>query len=659
MREDFQLRACSGKRVPKSCNVKGNNDNNVPIDIDSDELDDVVIIDAPDSLRQNFEGSSVLRRREKFPLRGIISIDDDETTNMDEPCIDMADCGGDLDSDASSSRSCHAAEYMWKSVDSTDDECQVVHEKKPAFNFSRCKQTYSRTAPSRNLQNHYGLNSESESGSSGSDCSDCELMEGSLGKLREQWEKASMRRKCNSGFEDEASPSGSHNGTNGNVAEDNRTPSVCSDSSNGNVQMGSASAFPATGNGDLAEVSFSPEMESVFVGTSQKLNGESYPGLRSDSTVRTPSSQCKQSAQYREETSNEYSHGGAAFYNKASYQQPSVWSYGGQRSDKEYNTKFWFMDKEKNAMGKMHADSQYTGVQNANASMCNGKCPSERHADHEKVLKRKDETPATIFRNIHLKESEQGTGFKGRGKRVSGGPLACDPQSSDGLHGKDGLYASMKKSKQGMPHLEEEQELLITPSTSAGNPYDDRGQLCIPTGATPSSAEGDIINDREKLKETDEYKRAVEEEWASRQRQLQIQAEEAQRLRKRRKAESMRVLDMARRQKERVEEMRETQKKDEEKMSLKEQFRVEVLKELNKLEMTCIDMASLLRGLGIHVGGGFHPLSNEVHAAYKRALLKFHPDRASRTDIRQQVEAEEKFKLVSRMKEKFLSTSCY
>ncbi len=48
-----------------------------------------------------------------------------------------------------------------------------------------------------------------------------------------------------------------------------------------------------------------------------------------------------------------------------------------------------------------------------------------------------------------------------------------------------------------------------------------------------------------------------------------------------------------------------------------------------------------------------------MHAAYKRALLKFHPDRASKTDIRQQVEAEEKFKLISRMKEKLLGTSCY
>eukprot|EP00258_Populus_trichocarpa_P033250 XP_024449269.1 uncharacterized protein LOC112326161 isoform X1 [Populus trichocarpa] len=116
---------------------------------------------------------------------------------------------------------------------------------------------------------------------------------------------------------------------------------------------------------------------------------------------------------------------------------------------------------------------------------------------------------------------------------------------------------------------------------------------------------------------------------------------------------------MERRQKQRVEEMRETQKKDEENLNIKERFRVEVRKELYRLEVTCINMASLLRGLGIHVEGGFQPLPNQVHAAYKRALLKFHPDRASKTDIRRQVEAEEKFKLISRMKEKFLSTSCY
>jgi DnaJ-class molecular chaperone len=42
-----------------------------------------------------------------------------------------------------------------------------------------------------------------------------------------------------------------------------------------------------------------------------------------------------------------------------------------------------------------------------------------------------------------------------------------------------------------------------------------------------------------------------------------------------------------------------------------------------------------------------------VQTAYKKAVLKFHPDRASKSDIRQQVEAEEKFKLISRMNKNF------
>ncbi|PKU81123.1 hypothetical protein MA16_Dca014006 [Dendrobium catenatum] len=163
-----------------------------------------------------------------------------------------------------------------------------------------------------------------------------------------------------------------------------------------------------------------------------------------------------------------------------------------------------------------------------------------------------------------------------------------------------------------------------------------------------------LIGERERHKETDEYKRAAEEEWASRQRQLQIQAEEAQRLRKRRKAETMRLLDMEKRQKQRLEEIRDLQKKDEETIQLKERIRTEVIKDLKRVEMTCRDMASVLRALGIHVKGGFSPTVNEINAAYKQALLRFHPDRASRTDIRQQVEAEEKFKLISRLKEKLL-----
>ncbi|KAF3650079.1 hypothetical protein FXO37_18622 [Capsicum annuum] len=130
-----------------------------------------------------------------------------------------------------------------------------------------------------------------------------------------------------------------------------------------------------------------------------------------------------------------------------------------------------------------------------------------------------------------------------------------------------------------------------------------------------------------------------------------VEEEEARKLKellKREEAERIRLAELEKRKKQRVEEMREAQKKDLENTKLKEQIRAEVGKELSKLEETCHDMASVLRGLGITVSNG---TSNEVRVAYKKALMKFHPDKTSQSDIRQQVEAEEKFKLISRMKD--------
>ncbi|KAL6637869.1 hypothetical protein ACP70R_025441 [Stipagrostis hirtigluma subsp. patula] len=155
-----------------------------------------------------------------------------------------------------------------------------------------------------------------------------------------------------------------------------------------------------------------------------------------------------------------------------------------------------------------------------------------------------------------------------------------------------------------------------------------------------------LIGEREKHKESAEYKRAAEEEWASRQRHLQIMAEEAKKLRKRKKAEALRLRDMEKRQKQRLQEVRESQKKNEEDIQLKEQYRGTVRKELEDMERRYRDMGSILRVLGIPVEGG------KVKAAYKQAYLKFHPDRVSRSDIYQQVKAEETFKFILRLKEK-------
>ncbi|KAL8227725.1 hypothetical protein R6Q57_015309 [Mikania cordata] len=163
------------------------------------------------------------------------------------------------------------------------------------------------------------------------------------------------------------------------------------------------------------------------------------------------------------------------------------------------------------------------------------------------------------------------------------------------------------------------------------------------------------VHERKKSKDTIEYKQAQEEELSARQLALKLQAEEARQQRhllKRKKDEKSRLLDIKKRQKRRVEEMRESQKQDAGNIYKKEVYRIEVHQNLKKLELTCNDMASLLCALVIFVNSPC-ATSDQIHSAYKRALLRFHPDRArSGADIRQQVEDEEKFKLILRMKDK-------
>ncbi|CAH1416683.1 unnamed protein product [Lactuca virosa] len=153
-------------------------------------------------------------------------------------------------------------------------------------------------------------------------------------------------------------------------------------------------------------------------------------------------------------------------------------------------------------------------------------------------------------------------------------------------------------------------------------------------------------HNNEKSKETPAASNQVENE----EKHQAEEAKQLQRLLKRKEAEKLRLLDIERRQKQRVKEIRETQQQEKENMNLKEIYRTKVQNDLRNLEMTCHDMSSLLRGLGIFVDDS----STQIRAAYKRALLSFHPDRATGSDMHQQVEAEEKFKLISRMRDKFL-----
>lgn len=690
----------------KKCKMKGDPHNVVFIDVESDNIDDVIIIDAPDSSHQKSQGSSVVREDKNIPQSNIISIDDDESTGTDNPGIDAEGCR-DLDSDATSSKSNHRSQ---SSVGSDGDECQFIEE------IKRCKRrTYSGKAPCRN---RYGLSPESESRSAESDCSDCEFMEGSSGKLREQWERASSKRKYNvhnaqSGLEDQgsasASPAEAHPHVEAkNTCELHQEVPVCSSPSDASNER--EVPFVVTGDDDLWGASLNNETRRSFAQFNGRVDRESFPQGNAEPPETRRYFNGKGSDWFGGDTVSEdlpFSYGGAKFQNgeEQNSQGPNLWS------DQDPNGKQCNYGEPcvLNSKPSINTDS---GQSNANvqfkeASSCNSQHQSETQVNDDKVVsenKDEDFNPEHSSCNTHSLDGLRcETGSFGVEENVvpekrvfrntqtqpsDGIHYSCSAASSDGevrpipegtplrsksevdnensvCHGNEKSVfeessissAQCNETHVGISNLVEEKEPGFENLFYNQPGNESNSVLHAKDGVATHTVERDIINERERLKETDEYKRATEEEWASRQRQLQIQAEEAQRLRKRRRAESMRLLDMERRQKQRLEEVRATQKQDEENLNMKEQFRVEIRNELTKLEMTCIDMASLLRGLGIQVGGGVYPLPQEVHAAYKRALLRFHPDRASRNNIRQQVEAEEKFKLISRMKEKLLVTS--
>ncbi|CAM6122757.1 unnamed protein product [Calypogeia fissa] len=179
-------------------------------------------------------------------------------------------------------------------------------------------------------------------------------------------------------------------------------------------------------------------------------------------------------------------------------------------------------------------------------------------------------------------------------------------------------------------------------------------QALVAVEAEASIAHEDLLAAKERLKQTDHYRKTDAEEWALRQQEIERQAAESKRLRQRKRQEADRKREMERKQKERIEELRLSQRKEERQMDLRDQLRGQVRTELERVAANCLDFATLLRKLGVPVEGGSQPSTQQVNAAYKKALFKFHPDRAvasSQGEPRKQVEAEEKFKLIQRLKD--------
>ncbi|WZZ68438.1 hypothetical protein YC2023_079808 [Brassica napus] len=674
MGEQRQLRSRFCNRMQtKRCSANGIMNEFIVVDDD-----EVIILDFPEASKKG-KAPETSRARDEPVLPRVISIDDDDEDEDTE----------NVHKDGSSSSRMHTSVEV---DDGDDDDCQFVQEKCASFRFTKCNQA---TMPSSGTR--FGLDSESESDFSESDCSDCEILEGSQGEVREQWEKAfleKMKKAGKAGLSEEAGPSNLRCDTNFRPGFESR-----------NEQHDQTSSFFTARNAHRGK-----RTSSTFFGTEK--SGKA--GLSEEAGPSNFRPGCESGTDQHDQT--------ASFFSAKNFDGcKGTYStfFGTEKSDKtgrseeaglsdlhcgnktEQHDQATSFFTARNPDGRKETSSTFFGTDNRNPKTSLFAEPSSLspgiQVEHERskslttdstsskeqrkqnsvkeAEKQPDTEPVQCETSVCSKENQKKKGSEENQKRKAAehsytkevvqeedASKWSPPHTSDG-DGDTPPVLGVSNGARCEGGIGESRETIIDPIPSTSEPVQSL------QGTAP---EIDVMLNREMLKETDEYKKAQEEEWESRQRQLQLQAEEAQRQRKRRKLANTRQLEMERRQKERVEEVRETQKKEEESMNMKEKVRAEITKTLKVLELGCFNMAALLRGLGIPVKGGISPPPQEVclqspptvsytrqlafvHAAYKRAVLKFHPDRASGGDIKQQVEAEETFKLIARMKDKFLS----
>ncbi|ERN17784.1 hypothetical protein AMTR_s00047p00145320 [Amborella trichopoda] len=563
----------------------------------------VNVVDVPETSSQNLKGCKTSKNRKKPSQRATFIIidnglDDDEHQNGEER--DDAH-----QSDTISSEVLTSVPDEPQIVEDSDDECQMFFRgKAPCFSPKRTEHQF-RTSRNRfglndgyfgNLtsRNRFGLNTGFASNISEDDNSDCEILEDSSGDVRAQWEKAALRRKMMKGswnMQFEVEDQASTSGSNNESRSHSQNSSFVQKDVNVDRDLESDEPVLSSASDIVMEDICDIVMEEDI------SNFKTSPDDIREEFIPNP----------------DLNDSGSEF----DRQSPDM----GAPTQMGDSSNLEEMDSEstKGLDGTVVDD----GNEEDGPKAQEGWVPDvDALFNNQEIGDAKD----ALFNNRENGDDNDVL-FKNREHGDVKYSLFNNRENGDV---KDPLFNCQENDDTKVENI-------------AGDARND-------TGTT--EFENDLVGDREKLKDTAAFKLAIEEEWANRQREIQIQAEEAQRLRKRKKLESLRLLEMEKRQKQRIEEMRETQKKDEETINLKEQLRVEVRRELDKLEFQYRDMASLLRGLGIMVGGGLRPMLHEVQAAYKQALLRFHPDRASKRNPRQMVEAEETFKLISRLKDK-------
>ena len=128
--------------------------------------------------------------------------------------------------------------------------------------------------------------------------------------------------------------------------------------------------------------------------------------------------------------------------------------------------------------------------------------------------------------------------------------------------------------------------------------------------------------------------------------------EQAQAQRRRREEQKAKAAeDLIKAAESRVATFREAQESRNEEEQSSESIREEFRREW-ETKVASLNLAETLECFGVAVEGGAHANAKQLRSAYRRALLRFHPDRQGAKELRERVAAEERFKILSQKMER-------
>lgn len=531
----FHPRACTGKRTPRGYTKNGNSENVVVINVDDDD-DDVIIIDYPDS-----------RGEKEAPRPTVISIDD-EDSDVDHPGIGVPGVS-ELDSDATSNkRFFPSPDTAGNPLDFDANQNHSVQKEKSPSRLSKCQKSYIEKTPCRN---RYGFNPDSEDGPSESDYSDCEVLEGSFEELHEQWERTYSKQKsksfnCRYGAEDQASTSTFHAGAYMNAGQyrnDFFRDQVFSFSNNDkgeeDLSRGNDAYLNTWHKEDLRKRGSSqPDKKTAWL-RSQKKGQAQFVTVNGNVQVGEETCTDKGPADAQHENSSGSS---MNTLNEDQGRKDSYWWFnimgGAKQNDcaEEHHEE----KDERNDEASCHSSSQSVNCDDEESDSYRSQVFGEANMpkrgfprDCNNVIFQKEScgnscslnemhemnvagyTEELLWDHLVQKSKpfdEINTGKDGndKGDHVEKSSINCTPiVSHEEPQEKPELLEKRSCS------MKDQEPFVKSASTTQSS--EERNVDCSPI------MQDSIINGREKLKETDEYRRAQEEEWASRQRQLQLQ----------------------------------------------------------------------------------------------------------------------------------------